>query len=105
MRLHDARRRLDLAKLVWALSGALLAFSVLPAMCGIPHILNVNVLTIAIRKSLLMLLDFKAASTLSMVVIAASLLTLWFYRLSVRAAKKFETINCSVPGTERGLTQ
>jgi iron(III) transport system permease protein len=74
------------------LSGALLAFSVSLAMYGIPHILNVNVLTIAIRKSLLMPLDFKAASTLSMVVIAASLLTLWFYRLSVRAAKKFETI-------------
>ena len=74
------------------LSGALLAFSVSLAMYGIPHILNVNVLTIAIRKSLLMPLDFKAASTLSMVVLVASLLTLWLYRLSVRSAKKFQTI-------------
>jgi iron(III) transport system permease protein len=74
------------------LSGALLAFSVSLAMYGIPHILNVNVLTIAIRKSLLMPLDFKAASTLSMVVIAASLLTLFLYRLSTRAAKRFQTI-------------
>lgn len=74
------------------LSGGLLAFSVSLAMYGIPHILNVNVLTIAIRKSLLTPLDFKAASTLSMVVLAASLLTLWLYRLSVRSAKRFQTI-------------
>ncbi len=74
------------------LSGALLAFSVSLAMYGIPHILNVNVLTIAIRKSLLMPLDFKAASTLSMVVLVASLITLYLYRLSVRSAKKFQTI-------------
>jgi iron(III) transport system permease protein len=74
------------------LSGALLAFSVSLAMYGIPHILNVNVLTIAIRKSLLMPLDFKAASTLSMIVLVASLITLFLYRLSVRAAKKFQTI-------------
>jgi iron(III) transport system permease protein len=73
-------------------SGALLAFSVSLAMYGIPHILNVNVLTIAIRKSLLMPLDFKAASTLSMVVLVASLGTLWLYRLSVRSAKRFQTI-------------
>ena len=74
------------------LSGALLAFSVSLAMYGIPHILNVNVLTIAIRKSLLMPLDFKAASTLSMIVLVASLITLYLYRLSVRSAKKFQTI-------------
>jgi iron(III) transport system permease protein len=74
------------------LSGALLAFSVSLAMYGIPHILNVNVLTIAIRKSLLMPLDFKGASTLSMIVIVASLITLFLYRLSVRSAKKFQTI-------------
>jgi iron(III) transport system permease protein len=74
------------------LSGALLAFSVSLAMYGIPHILNVNVLTIAIRKSMLMPLDFKAASTLSMVVILASLITLFLYRLSVRSAKQYQSI-------------
>lgn len=74
------------------LSGSLLAFSTSLAMYGIPHILNVNVLTIAIRKALFMPLDFKAASTLSMVVIVASLLALFLYRASVRSAKRYQTV-------------
>jgi len=73
------------------LSGALLAFAGSLAMFGPPHMLRLNVLTIATREALVRL-DFKAASATSVVLIALSLVALLLYRRSVRQAERFRTI-------------
>jgi len=73
------------------LSGALLAFAGSLAMFGPPHMLRLNVLTIATREALVRL-DFKAASATSVVLIALSLVALLFYRRSVRQADRFRTL-------------
>lgn len=74
------------------LSGALLAFSMALAIYGTAHILNLNVMTMAIREALLLSLDFKTASTLSVVVVSISLLALFAYRRTVKASKKYQTL-------------
>ena len=73
------------------LSGALLAFAGSLAMFGPPHMLRLNVLTIATREALVRL-DFKAASATSVVLIALSLVALLLYRRSVRQAERFRTL-------------
>jgi iron(III) transport system permease protein len=74
------------------LSGALLAFSMALAIYGTAHILNLNVITMAIREALLLTLDFKTAATLSVTVVAISLLALYGYRLTIRVGKKYQTL-------------
>jgi len=73
------------------LSGALLAFAGSLAMFGPPHMLRLNVLTIATRDALVRL-DFKAASVASVVLIALSLAALLIYRMSTRQAERFRTL-------------
>lgn len=73
------------------LSGALLAFAGSLAMFGPPHMLRLNVLTIATREALVRL-DFKAASVTSVVLIALSLVALLLYRRSTRQAERFRTL-------------
>ena len=72
-------------------SGALLAFAGSLAMFGPPHMLRLNVLTIATREALVRL-DFKAASVTSVVLIALSLVALLAYRRSTRQAERFRTL-------------
>lgn len=74
------------------LSGALLACTTALAMYGVPHMLNINVLTIAIRQAFIVL-DFKAGATLSTVVIVLSVSGLMLYRWSVRMASRYQTIS------------
>lgn len=73
------------------LSGALLAFAGSLAMFGPPHMLRLNVLTVATREALVRL-DFKAASVTSVVLIAFSLVALWLYRKSTRQADRYRTL-------------
>ena len=73
------------------LSGALLAFAGSLAMFGPPHMLRLNVLTIATREALVRL-DFKAASATSVVLIALSLIALLLYRRSTRQAERYRTL-------------
>lgn len=75
------------------LSGALLSFSITLAMYGIPHMLNMNYLTIAIRKALLLGLDFKTTSTLSVVVVFMSITALMLYRMTIRSVKVYQTVS------------
>lgn len=72
-------------------SGALLAFAGSLAMFGPPHMLRLNVLTIATREALVRL-DFKAASVTSVVLIGLSLIALLLYRRSIRLGERFRTL-------------
>lgn len=73
-------------------SGALLGFSATLALYGIPLMLNINVLAISIRGSLLLYKDFDAAAVLSVLVCLMSLASLFFYRSSVRMSRRYQTI-------------
>jgi len=73
------------------LAGALLAFCGSLAMFGPPHLLRLNVLTISIREALVRL-DFKAASTTSIVLLAFSLVALLMLRVATRRAERFRTL-------------
>jgi iron(III) transport system permease protein len=73
------------------LSGVLLTFGATVAMYGVPHMLNINVLTLAIRESV-MVPDFKAGAVLSAMVTIMSLGAVFLYRASVRFGKRYQTI-------------
>jgi iron(III) transport system permease protein len=73
------------------LSGVLLTFGSTVAMYGVPHMLNIKVLTIAVRESVV-LMDFKAGAVLSVMVTIMSLGAVFLYRVSVRSGKRFQTI-------------
>jgi iron(III) transport system permease protein len=73
------------------LSGVLLTFGTTVAMYGVPHMLNINVLTLAIRESV-MAPDFKAGAVLSALVTIISLGAVFLYRMSVRSGKRYQTI-------------
>jgi len=75
------------------LSGMLLSFSAQVASYGVPHMLNINVLTIAIREALLMQLNFKAAAVLSILVISMSMVVLGIYRYIVRSGRMYQTVS------------
>ncbi len=75
------------------LSGMLLSFSAQVASYGVPHMLNINVLTIAIREALLMQLNFKSAAVLSVLVISMSLAVLAIYRYIIRSGKMYQTVS------------
>lgn len=74
------------------LSGGLLAFSTTLAIYGTAHILNLEVMTMAIRKALLSRLDFPTAATLSVTVVAISLVALYVYRWIVRRGEAYQTL-------------
>lgn len=75
------------------LAGGLLAFSTALAMYATPHILGLDVLTVAIRRSLLVTGDFAEASTIAMVTSMFSLIVLFLYRHSIRYSARFQTIS------------
>jgi iron(III) transport system permease protein len=74
------------------LSGGLLAFSMALAIYGTAHILNLNVLTIAVREALVTSRNFAEAAGLSALVIVLSLLGLFLYRRAVSAGKRYQTM-------------
>src|SRR5512143_865893 len=73
------------------LSGVLLSFGTSVAMYGVPHMLNIKVLTLAIREAVLVM-DFKACAVLSVLVTVMSLAAIFLYRASVRTGKRYQTI-------------
>lgn len=75
------------------LAGGLLAFSTALAMYATPHILGLDVLTVAIRRSLLVTGNFAEASTIAMVTSLFSLIVLFLYRHSIRYSARFQTIS------------
>ncbi len=74
------------------LSGGLLAFSTTLAIYGTAHILNLEVMTMAIRRALLTQLNFPTAATLSVTVVAISLASLVVYRWVVRRGEMYQTL-------------
>lgn len=74
------------------LSGGLLGFSLALAMYGEPYILGINTLTISIRESLLVRLDFSRAAALATVITIMTMGALFLYRRSIRSTRRYETI-------------
>ncbi len=74
------------------LSGFMLSFGQSVAMYGVPRMLNIEVLTTAIRESMTMM-DFQMGAVLSVVVTCFSLLAVLLYRTAVRSGKKYQTIS------------
>jgi iron(III) transport system permease protein len=72
-------------------SGVLLSVGTSIAMYGVPHMLNIKVLTLAIREAVLVM-DFKAAAVLSVLVTVMSLAAIFLYRVSVGTSKRYQTI-------------
>jgi len=73
-------------------SGIMLNFGQNIAMYGVPRMLNINVLTLAIRESV-MLLDFKAGAVLSVLVTIFSLTAIFLYRHILKSNEKYQTIS------------
>lgn len=74
------------------LSGFMLSFGQSIAMYGVPRMLNIDVMTTAIRESLT-LMDFQMGAVLSVIVTCFSLLAVLLYRLTIRSGKKYQTIS------------
>lgn len=74
------------------LSGMMLAFGQTVAMYGVPRMLNINVLTLAIRESLVVM-DFKAGAVLSVIITVFSLAVVFLYRWTLRSGKRYNTIS------------
>jgi iron(III) transport system permease protein len=73
-------------------SGMILAFGQTVAMYGVPRMLNINVLTLAIRESLV-IQDFKLGAVLSVTTTGLSLLAVFLYRHSMRSGKRYNIIS------------
>lgn len=74
-------------------AGALLAFSSALAMFATPHILGIDVLTVSMRRSILLDGNFSLAATIAAISAAMSAVALFLYRRSIRAAREFQTIS------------
>ena len=74
------------------LSGMMLAFGQTVAMYGVPRMLNINVLTLVIRESLV-IMDFKGGAVLSVIITVLSLAVVFLYRWSLRSGKRYNTIS------------
>lgn len=74
------------------LAGGFLSFSLALAMYATPHMLGIDVLTVAIRRSLLVTADFRQAATVSVITTFFSLAVLLLYRQSIKLGKRYETI-------------
>lgn len=74
------------------LSGFILTFTITLSAYGTPQILNINVLSIAIRSSLLVAFDLKLAAVLSVVATLIAVIAVMLYRRAVRAQKRYETL-------------
>ena len=69
------------------LSGFMLSFGQSIAMYGVPRMLNINILTTAIRESMVFM-DWEMSAVLSVVVTGFSLLAVMLYRLTIRSGRK-----------------
>ncbi|HHT72172.1 MAG TPA: iron ABC transporter permease [Firmicutes bacterium] len=74
------------------LSGIMLSFGQTVAMYGVPRMLNINVLTTAIRESIT-LMDFKMGAVLSVIVSFLSLVAVFLYRRIVASSRRYQTIS------------
>lgn len=74
------------------LSGFVLTFTLSLASYGTPQILGINVLSIAIRSSLLVTFNIKQAAVLSMIATVIALLAVMVYRWATQAQKRYETL-------------
>lgn len=74
------------------ISGVLITFALTIAMFGTPYMLNVNVLPIAIRQSLVLNFDFQVAATLSIVLTLMCIVALAIYQASTRREAQFRTV-------------
>lgn len=72
-------------------SSVMLVFGSTVALYGVPHMLNINVLTVAVREALLVM-DFKTGAVLSVMVTMMSLGAVFLYRKSVKSGKRYQTI-------------
>lgn len=74
------------------LSGFILTFTLTLATYGTPQVLNINVLSIAIRQSLLIVDDMKEAAVLSVIATVIAVISVVIYRSAITAQKRYETI-------------
>jgi iron(III) transport system permease protein len=74
------------------LSGFILTFTLTLATYGTPQVLGINVLSIAIRQSLLIVDDMKEASVLSVIATVIAVLAVVMYRSAISAQKRYETV-------------
>lgn len=82
------------------LSGAILAFAVTLSVYGAPSILGYDVLTVAIRQSVLIGFNFELASALSLVLTAVAFIALLGYRRSTREEQRFVTVRGKAAGDQ-----
>jgi len=75
------------------LAGGLLAFSTALAMFATPFLLEIDVLTVAIRRALLVTFNFGEAATIACVSVALSMVVLFLYRRTLRADARYQTIS------------
>ena len=74
------------------LAGGLLAFSTALAMFATPQILGLDVLTVAMRRSVVVNSDFNEASTIAAISAALSMSVLFLYRRSIAEGMRYQTI-------------
>lgn len=74
------------------LAGGLLAFSSALSDFATPHILGIDVLTVSMRRAMVVGPNFEEAATLAAISASASLFVLFLYRRSIRAGLRYQTI-------------
>jgi iron(III) transport system permease protein len=75
------------------LAGGLLAFSTALAMFATPYLLGIDVLTVAIRTSLLISFNFGEAATIACISVSISMAVLYLYRRSIKLDTRYQTIS------------
>lgn len=75
------------------LAGGLLAFSTALAMFATPQMLGLDVLTVAMRRSIVISADFHEASTIAAVSASLSMAVLFLYRRSIAEGMRYQTIS------------
>ncbi len=74
------------------LSGFILTFTISLSFYGIPQILGIDVVSVAIRQAILVVNDLKTASVLSLAVTVIALIAVAVYRRSITAQKRYITV-------------
>ncbi|MCC6869048.1 MAG: iron ABC transporter permease [Burkholderiales bacterium] len=74
------------------LSGFILTFTISLSLYGIPQILGIDVVSVAIRQSILVVNDMKTASVLSIAVTLIALAAVALYRRSIAMQKRYITV-------------
>ncbi len=74
------------------MAGGLLAFSTALAMFATPQMLGLDVLTVAMRRSIVINSDFHEASTIAAVSAVLSMSVLYLYRRTIAEGMRYQTI-------------